>query len=65
MLSSTFLLQDGPMVLGIAPQDASDRLIMFQVCYVQLVVMMIILIPCKLNKSDSLFCLHFTFKESV
>lgn len=24
-------LQDGPMVLGIAPQDASDRLIMFQV----------------------------------
>lgn len=52
------------MVLGIAPQDASDRLVMFQVCYVQPVVM-IILIPCKLNKSDSLFCLHFTFKESV
>lgn len=43
------------MVLGIAPQDASDRLIMFQVCYVQPVVMMIILIPCKLNKSNSLF----------
>lgn len=53
------------MVLGIAPQDASDRLIMFQVCYVQPVVMMIILIPCKLNKSDTLFCLHFKFKESV
>lgn len=25
------LLQDGPMVEGLAPQDASDRLIMFQV----------------------------------
>lgn len=52
------------MVLGIAPQDASDRLIMFQVCYIRPVVM-IILIPCKLNKSDSLLGLHFTFKESV
>ena len=27
------LPQDGPMVVGLAPQDASDRLIMFQVCY--------------------------------
>lgn len=27
------VLQDGPMVVGLAPQDASDRLIMFQVCY--------------------------------
>ncbi len=25
--------QDGPMVVGLAPQDASDRLIMFQVKY--------------------------------
>lgn len=53
------------MVLGIAPQDASDRLIMFQVCYVQRVVMIMTLIPCKLAKSNSLLCVHFTFKESV
>ncbi len=25
--------QDGPMVVGLAPQDASDRLILFQVKY--------------------------------
>lgn len=30
-MQAVFHSQDGPMVVGLAPQDASDRLIMFQV----------------------------------